>query len=122
MQACTKLASIFSVVYVTVPSKEVGKSIAREIVQLKLAACVNIVPTVTSIYEWESKLQEDEEALLIIKTKTDHLERLKDAIIEKHPYDVPEFISMPIESGSGAYLKWIQDQITSSIPTKNDSN
>ncbi|KAI6244114.1 putativeprotein [Aphelenchoides fujianensis] len=116
MQACAKLASIFSVVYVTVPSKEVGKSIAREVIQSKLAACVNIVPTVTSVYEWEGKLQEDEESLLIIKTKTDHLEKLKEAILEKHPYDVPEFVSVPIEFGSSPYLKWVQEQLTASSP------
>uniref|UniRef100_A0A914CYP5 G-protein coupled receptors family 1 profile domain-containing protein n=2 Tax=Acrobeloides nanus TaxID=290746 RepID=A0A914CYP5_9BILA len=106
-----RIASIFSVVYVTVPSIEVGKKIAHEVVKSRLAACVNIVPGVTSIYEWKGKLEEDNELLLIIKTKSDQLENLKSSIVKIHPYEVPEFISLPIETGSDPYLKWIENQV-----------
>jgi periplasmic divalent cation tolerance protein len=64
-------------------------------------------------YTWEGKLQEDEEAMLVIKTKTSQLEQLKDAIVKNHPYDVPEFISVPIEHGHSPYLKWINEQVDS---------
>jgi periplasmic divalent cation tolerance protein len=79
----------------------------------KLAACVNIIPQVKSIYEWEGKLEEEDEVLLIIKAKNDHIDLLKKAVLANHPYDVPEFISLPIEKGSEAYLKWMNDQIGS---------
>jgi len=111
MEACRRITTLFSVVYVTVPSVEVGKKIAREVVQGKLAACVNIVPQITSIYEWEGKLEEESEAMLIIKTKTEHLDGLKESVLRSHPYDVPEFISLPIEHGSEPYLKWIEKQV-----------
>ncbi|CAD5234585.1 unnamed protein product [Bursaphelenchus xylophilus] len=111
MQAYAKMASLFSVVYVTVPSKEVGKSIARELVNSKVAACVNIVPQVTSIYEWDGNVQEDEEAMLIIKTKTESLNQLKESVLRQHPYAIPEIIAMPIEQGHEPYLEWINKQV-----------
>jgi len=109
--ATKPIVSRFSVVYVTVPSLDVGKQIARYVVQKKLAACVNIVPQLTSVYEWEGKLEEDIESMLIIKTKQNALESLKDAIKDLHPYEVPEFISLPIEFGSEPYLRWMEDQV-----------
>ncbi|MFH4980932.1 hypothetical protein AB6A40_007641 [Gnathostoma spinigerum] len=104
-------SAVHSVVYVTVPNITVGKTIARAVVEGKLAACVNILPIVTSIYEWENKVEESPESLLIIKTKTAALEKLKKKVEELHPYDVPEFISSPIVYGSDGYLKWIDDQV-----------
>ncbi|CAD5229133.1 unnamed protein product [Bursaphelenchus okinawaensis] len=111
MQACAKIASLFSVVYVTVPSKEVGKSIAREIINSKLAACVNIIPQLTSIYEWDGVVQEDDESMLIIKTKTGAIKDLKELVLKHHPYDVPEIITLPIEQGHEPYLEWINKQV-----------
>ena len=106
------VTSLFSVVYVTVPSVEVGKKIARDVVGKRLAACVNIVPQLTSVYEWKGQMQEDTESMLIIKTGTDRLPALKEAVLKQHPYEVPEFISLPIEQGSEPYLKWIREQTT----------
>ena len=69
----------------TVPSTEVGRKIAREVVQNRLAACVNIVPQLTSVYEWKGKLEEDNESMLIIKTTNARLEALKEAVLKLHP-------------------------------------
>uniref|UniRef100_A0AC34FQQ6 Divalent-cation tolerance protein CutA n=1 Tax=Panagrolaimus sp. ES5 TaxID=591445 RepID=A0AC34FQQ6_9BILA len=104
-------SAIFSVVYVTVPNAEIANKIARSAVEAKLAACVNIVPGIKSIYEWQGKIEEENELLLILKTKTSELDRLKEHVLKNHPYDVPEFISLPIESGSEPYLKWINEQV-----------
>ncbi|KAE9549005.1 hypothetical protein FO519_007778 [Halicephalobus sp. NKZ332] len=104
-------SAVFSVVYVTVPSQEVADKIARSAVEQRLAACVNIVPGIKSVYQWKGKVEEDNELLLIVKTKTTELERLRDHVIKNHPYEVPEFISLPIESGSEPYLKWINEQV-----------
>uniref|UniRef100_A0AC34PY65 Divalent-cation tolerance protein CutA n=1 Tax=Panagrolaimus sp. JU765 TaxID=591449 RepID=A0AC34PY65_9BILA len=114
--------AVFSVVYVTVPNQEVANKIAKSVVEKKHAACVNIVPGIKSIYQWKGKIEEDNELLLIIKTKTSELERLKADVLKNHPYEVPEFISLPIESGSEPYLKWINEQVgESEQQLKHDS-
>ncbi|OZC10913.1 divalent cation tolerance protein, CutA1 family [Onchocerca flexuosa] len=105
--------ALYSVVYVTVPNSTVAQQIAREVVKGKYAACVNIVPTITSIYEWENELQEDKESLLIMKTKSAALDALKTKVLSMHPYKVPEFIASPIENGSESYLQWIDKQVNS---------
>ncbi|KAM3728203.1 Protein CutA [Dirofilaria immitis] len=120
-QLCTQLMTtarsigqtLYSIVYVTVPNSTIAQQIAREVVKEKYAACVNIVPTVTSIYEWEDKLQEDRESLLIMKTKSTALNALKTKVLSMHPYKVPEFIASPIENGNESYLQWIDKQVSS---------
>ncbi|CEF68744.1 Novel protein [Strongyloides ratti] len=106
-----KLGNIFSVVYVTVPKMENAKVIARNVVKEKLAACVNIIPGITSIYSWNGTIEEDQECLLVIKTKKNLINELKNEILKNHPYEVPEFIALPIEEGSDPYLKWIESQV-----------
>lgn len=96
------------VVYVTAPSIEVGKQIAAALLAEKLAACVNIIAPVHSLYLWEDKTQEDREALLIIKTRSTLLEtRLIPAVLALHPYELPEIIALPIVAGHAPYLAWI---------------
>ncbi|KAG7573519.1 Divalent ion tolerance protein CutA [Arabidopsis suecica] len=97
------------VVYVTVPNREAGKKLANSIVQEKLAACVNIVPGIESVYEWEGKVQSDSEELLIIKTRQSLLESLTEHVNANHEYDVPEVIAMPITGGSDKYLEWLKN-------------
>ena len=92
---------------VTVPNMEEGKKIARILVENKLAACVNIVPGICSIYEWKEKIEEDDELLLIIKTTEKRSDQIIEKVLENHPYEVPECIGFRIERGSESYLKWI---------------
>ena len=95
------------VVYITVPSREVGQEIATVLVEGKLAACVNIIPGITSIYGWQGEIEQDEELLLVAKTRADLFDRLATAVKRIHPYEVPEVIALPIVAGSNEYLAWI---------------
>ena len=98
------------VVLVTVPSVEVGQQIANAVLEQKLAACVNIVPAVSSIFIWQGQVEQDQEALLIIKTRADLFEtKLAPLVQQVHPYDVPEIIALPIVMGSKSYLDWINE-------------
>ncbi|EYC23314.1 hypothetical protein Y032_0015g2584 [Ancylostoma ceylanicum] len=98
------------VVYVTAPSKDAALKIARAAVERKLAACVNIIPGITSVYEWQGKLHEDSEAVLIMKTQENLLEDLHKVVIENHSYEVPAFVSLPIDGVSQPYADWLLGQ------------
>lgn len=105
------------VVLVTVPREEslepVALRLARTLVTEKLAACVNRIPGVQSIYTWEGKVQDDAEEILVIKTSRTRLEDLSRRIQELHPYDVPEIIALPVDSGLPDYLNWVLDECAS---------
>ncbi|XP_042518341.1 protein CutA 1, chloroplastic isoform X2 [Macadamia integrifolia] len=96
------------VVYVTVPNKEAGKKLAQSLVKEELAACVNIVPGIESVYKWKGEIQTDNEQLLVIKTRESLLEALTEYVKANHEYDVPEVIALPIRGGSIPYLEWIK--------------
>ena len=95
------------VVFVTVGDLETAKSIARDLVEKHLAACVNIVSNVRSIYRWEGKVADDNELLLLIKTEEGKFNDLKDRILALHPYDLPEIIALNIEQAHQKYLDWV---------------
>ena len=76
-----------------------------------MAACVNILPGVTSVYEWEGKIQTDSEVLLMIKTRSEAVPALSELVTREHPYDVPEVIATSIEDGSRKYLDWIGETV-----------
>ncbi|KAG2497352.1 hypothetical protein HYH03_004512 [Edaphochlamys debaryana] len=97
------------VVYVTVPSAEVGEALGSKLVESRLAACVNMVPGVTSIYWWDGKVNKDAELLLIVKSREELLPQLTAFVRANHPYDEPEVIGLPILGGSPSYLKWLHD-------------
>ncbi|KAG2446767.1 hypothetical protein HYH02_008328 [Chlamydomonas schloesseri] len=97
------------VVYVTVPSAEVGEALAGKLVEAKLAACVNILPGLTSVYFWDGKVNKDPELLLIIKSREELLGELTSFVRANHPYDEPEVIGLPILGGSPSYLQWLMD-------------
>ncbi len=101
----------YRVCLVTVPPA-VAESLAETIVREKLAACVNIVSAVKSIYWWQDEIQCDEEALLVIKTVEDMVPKLIQRIDTVHPYEVPEVIALPIVQGHENYLAWIDGSLT----------
>ncbi len=94
-------------VYCTCPDIECAHSLANGMVEAGLAACVNVLPQIRSIYRWQGKVQNDAEVLLLIKTTSGVLGRLTDWIQQHHPYDVPEVIAVPVTEGSRAYLDWV---------------
>lgn len=98
-----------SAAFVTCPNDTVAKELARGIVEKKLAACVNIIPQITSVYEWQGKIEEDSEVLLMIKTRSSKIPALAEYVRSNHPYEVAEVISLPIDQGNPPYLKWIGD-------------
>ncbi|GAA5335804.1 MULTISPECIES: divalent-cation tolerance protein CutA [Thermus] len=97
------------VVLITVPTEEVAKILARTLVEERLAACVNIVPGLTSVYRWQGEVVEDRELLLIVKTTTFAFPKLKERVLSLHPYTVPEIIALPIAEGHGPYLAWLRE-------------
>ncbi len=98
----------YLVALITAPSEEVGAQIARSLLEQKLAACVNILGPMRSLYWWEGEIQDDREVLLLVKTRSGLLEdQLIPAVQAIHPYQVPEVIALPIEKGLEAYLNWI---------------
>jgi periplasmic divalent cation tolerance protein len=99
------------VVLVTAPSKDVGRDVARALLEQKLAACVNVVPSIASFYTWEGDLCSDEEVLLVIKSKGAAFDQVAVAVRDVHPYDVPEIIALPIVAGSQSYLDWIDEVV-----------
>jgi len=102
--------------FVTVPDIVVGKTIAGALVSEKLAACVNIIPGIVSVYEWEGKIENDSELLLMIKTRTSRIPELTEFVKSKHPYDVCEVITTSIEQGNQPYLDWLGKIVPSSQP------
>ena len=99
------------VVLVTVPNADVGAKLARSIIESGLAACVNIIDNVRSIYVWKGKVEEAGEALLVIKTRVDRFPELVEHVRRNHPYEVPEVIAIPIIAGLSDYLRWIDESV-----------
>ncbi|KAK2515405.1 hypothetical protein Q9966_015364 [Columba livia] len=95
--------------FVTCPNETVAKELARAMVEKRLAACVNILPHVTSIYSWQGKLEEDGEVLLMIKTRSSRVPALAAFVRSAHPYEVPEVVAVPVTQGNPPYLQWVRD-------------
>ncbi len=104
----------FIVVFVTAGSTAEGERLARALVEERLAACVNRIAAVQSVYRWEGKVEESTEELLVIKTRADRFAALEKRVRELHSYSVPEVIALPIMNGSEAYLKWLGEQVAGS--------
>ncbi|WP_456404980.1 divalent-cation tolerance protein CutA [Hydrogenimonas sp.] len=99
--------SKFRLVLVTASSMAEAERIAKKVVEKRLAACVNIIPKVRSVYRWEGEVMVEKEALLIVKTTKKSLPKLEKAVKKLHSYEVPEFIAVKIDEGSDDYLKWL---------------
>ncbi len=94
-------------VLVTVPGREQALAMARQVVEESLAACVNVIPNVTSVFRWDEKVKVEEEVLLILKTSAVRGPALIARVADLHTYEVPEVLSLPVEDGFGPYLDWV---------------
>lgn len=103
-------------ILVNVPDEQVAHAIARLVVEQRLAACVNMLPAVHSVYRWQGAIEEATEVTMLFKTVQEHYLDLEAAIKALHPYEVPEIIALPIVAGLPAYLGWIDEE------TKKDMN
>lgn len=99
------------IVLTTVALHETAMTMARTLVEEKLAACVNVAPAVESIYWWQGKIDHSLEYVLMIKTAAGKVDAVRERLLALHPYEVPEFVVLLIESGSEPYLAWIRDSV-----------
>ncbi len=101
-----------TVVFCTCPDQATATRIADTLVEDRLCACVNLIPGIRSIYRWEGKPESAEEVLMLIKTRADRYPALEEAIRSMHPYELPEIIALPVETGLPGYLKWVEQCTT----------
>jgi periplasmic divalent cation tolerance protein len=97
------------VVFCTCPSRETALELARAAVEAQAAACVNVLPGLTSVYRWQEAIHEDAEVLLVAKTTRARYPELEAVLRARHPYELPEVIAVPVAMGSPAYLQWLAD-------------
>ena len=97
------------VVLCTVPDAATGRRLAHVLVEQRLAACVNVVPGLTSIYRWQGEVHQDDEELLVIKTRRTLFDALRTRLVAEHPYDVPEVVALPVAAVHAAYARWLAD-------------
>ncbi len=96
-------------VHCSCPNPETARELANGLVRDRLAACVSIIPAVSSVYVWKGEIQNDSESLLLIKTSAARYPELQAALLERHPYELPEIIAVPIDQGLPPYLKWVEE-------------
>ena len=99
----------YRLVLCTVPDRETGTRIAEALIEGRLAACVNLIPGVTSFYEWKGKVERDEELQLVIKSRAARYDELERTITQLHPYELPEIIAVSLTEGLAGYLAWIDE-------------
>jgi periplasmic divalent cation tolerance protein len=99
------------IVLTTCGSQEEAGKIAQHLVEHRLAACVNVIPQISSLYRWHGKVESAQEWLLLVKTKADKFAQVRDAIQSLHSYELPECVAISIEDGSAAYLAWIEKNV-----------
>lgn len=99
-----------TMIYVTTSSREEALRIGRAVVADRLAACANVLPGITSVYRWQGEVQEEGETALILKTRSDLVERLTTRVKELHSYDCPCVVALPIAGGNPDFLQWIAEE------------
>jgi periplasmic divalent cation tolerance protein len=107
----TEDATGVSMVLVTAPDAGVAERLGRALVEERMAACVNVVPGVTSLYRWDGAVQKDAEVLMLIKTTVDGFDALRRRVLELHPYDAPEVIDIGVRDGDPGYLAWVRNSV-----------
>ena len=100
------------VVISTAPRAEDAEFIARELVERRLAACVNVLPPMISIYRWRGDVERTEEVLMVVKTTEDRFEAVRDALVKGHTYDVPEVLALEVRAGHAPYLAWLDESVS----------
>jgi periplasmic divalent cation tolerance protein len=103
----------YVLLYVTTESRDEALTIGRAIVEERLAACANVLPTMTSIYHWQGVIEQSDEAVLLLKTRADLADQATQRVITLHSYECPCVVALPVESGNPAYLQWIGDETAS---------
>jgi periplasmic divalent cation tolerance protein len=106
-------------VYMTAGSLAEAKTLARLLLEERLVACVNILPQMTSLYRWEGQVREDQEVVLVAKTKASLVDALTRLLVERHSYDCPCVVALPVDGGNSEFLNWI-DEETASGETVSD--
>jgi periplasmic divalent cation tolerance protein len=99
--------SAYQIILCTCPDRQVAELLARQLLEAKLVACVNILPGITSMYHWEGQIELSAEYLLVIKAVAENYSQIEQGIVELHPYAIPEIIAIPITHGLPAYLAWL---------------
>ena len=97
-------------VYITVPTAEEGEAIARFLLEQRLIACANLMPSIKSLYWWEGKIDQSEEVVVIAKTRAPLFDKVKAAVCEKHSYECPCIVALPIADGHAPFLAWIAEE------------
>lgn len=100
------------VVLVTAPGIEVARQLARQVLEKRLVACVNIVPTIESHYWWKDQIESENESMMVMKTTKRLLDALEESVQTAHPYDTPEIVTFPLTAGSRKYLDWLAGEVT----------
>ena len=96
---------------ITAPSLEVAKTLAAKLLESRCVACVNLVPSIESMYRWEGKIQTDQETLMVVKTTKNAQSRVIELVAQEHPYEVPECIFTEVDGGYSPYLSWVTKEV-----------
>jgi periplasmic divalent cation tolerance protein len=104
--------NLVRVVFCTFPDPEIGRRISQEAVELRYAACANLLPGLQSIYRWHGEVQQADETLVVYKTSAARYADLEAFLLRSHPYEVPEIIALPLSAGSASYVQWVLDNST----------
>jgi periplasmic divalent cation tolerance protein len=107
------------IVLTTVPEGDLGDTIARRLIEERIAACVNVCAPMTSLYRWRGAVERETERQLVIKTTREHVPAVQTCIAELHSYELPEFIVLAVADGSTAYLDWLQGEVTSNLKSES---
>ncbi|MEO1856722.1 MAG: divalent-cation tolerance protein CutA [Rubritalea sp.] len=99
------------IVCINFPDKNCARQIGTALIEKQLAACVNIIPEIESIYRWKGKVCAEKEVMAMVKTTLSRYKQLEKYVLESHPYDVPEVVSFPLNKGSETYLNWVHDEM-----------
>ncbi len=102
---------MYSLIYITTSGEEESKKIAKILLEERIAACANIIPSMVSFYWWEGEIEEDNESILLLKTRSDKLDILIRRVKDIHSYDLPCILEISVQNGSEDYLQWLEDSL-----------